>query len=108
MAALAWVRPTADSERRRAGPQTGPEVGDYENARDEPPVTEAGVALLEVLAQAVADRPRLTVHAGAATLTGDLRAVGVDVVVLEVPGQPPGYAYARLASIYEISFLDSG
>lgn len=66
------------------------------------------VTLAEVLAQAVAHRPRLSVHFGADHLLGELRAVGADVVSISVDGQSAGLTYARLASVSEISFLDSG
>jgi len=68
----------------------------------------AAVTLAEVLAQAVADRPRLSVHFGADHLLGELRAVGADVLSVSVDGQASGMTYARLASVSEISFLDSG
>jgi len=66
------------------------------------------VTLADVLAQAVGDRPRLSVHFGADHLLGELRAVGADVLSLAVDDQPSGLTYARLASVSEISFLDSG
>lgn len=66
------------------------------------------VTLAEVLAQAVAQRPRLSVHSGADLLLGELRAVGADVLSISVDGQSAGLTYARLASVSEISFLDSG
>lgn len=68
----------------------------------------SAVTLAEVLAQAVADRPRLSVHFGADHLLGELRAVGADVLSVSVDGQASGMTYARLASVSEISFLDSG
>ncbi len=66
------------------------------------------VTLAEVLAQAVEHRPRLSVHFDADHLIGQLRAVGADVLSLAVDDQPSGMTYARLASVSEISFLDSG
>jgi hypothetical protein len=48
------------------------------------------------------------VHVQGALLSGELRAVGFDLVVLQTSGTPPGLAYLRTRSIYEISFLDSG
>ncbi len=66
------------------------------------------VTLAEVLAQAVGHRPRLSVHFAADHLVGELRAVGADVLSISVDGQTSGLTYARLASVSEISFLDSG
>lgn len=66
------------------------------------------VTLAEVLAQAVGHRPRLSVHSGADHLLGELRAVGADVLSISVDEQTSGLTYARLASVSEISFLDSG
>lgn len=95
--AVAWVRP---SERRRdpvVGPEPEDEGGDA-----------SGAGLIDVLAQAVADRPRVAVETEHAGITGELRAVGIDLVVIEIPGSQRGLAYVRLGSVYEISFLDSG
>ena len=66
------------------------------------------VTLAEVLAQAVEHRPHLSVHFDADHLVGELRAVGADVLSISVDGQTSGETYARLASVSEISFLDSG
>lgn len=68
---------------------------------------ELGVRLSEVLAQAAGQRPRISVHAGAAAVAGDLRAVGGDVVTLRADGDA-GVVYVPLASISEVSFLASG
>lgn len=95
--ALAWCR-EARNDRRRPEPAVGPD------ARDD---VEAAT-LVEVLAQAAMRRPRLLVHAGGASLSGELRAVGADVLVLETAEEPPGLVYVRLPSVSDISFLDSG
>ncbi|HEX7275774.1 MAG TPA: hypothetical protein VF244_00225, partial [Acidimicrobiales bacterium] len=58
-----------------------------------------GVTLAEVLAQAVATRPRLAVVAGAVTVVGQLRAVGIDVLTVRTDGEPPGQSYVTLASV---------
>jgi hypothetical protein len=68
---------------------------------------ELGVRLGEVLAQAAGQRPRILVHAGVAAVTGDLRAVGGDVVTVRADGAA-GVVYVPLTSISEISFLASG
>lgn len=102
--ALAWLRPAPDDRRRRPEPALGPdEAADLDDGSVPP-----AAALVDVLAHAVAQRPRVGVQTEGASLTGELRAVGVDVVALEIAGDPPGLAYVRLRSIYEISFLDSG
>lgn len=111
LGAVAWVR-EAPGHGPRATPATGPDdeldatagrAGDVgrEGLRQ-------GASLAEVLAHAVAHRPRVAVLADAAALTGELRTVGLDVLVLRTPGDPPSLAYVRLRSVYEISFLDSG
>ena len=68
---------------------------------------ELGVRLGEVLAQAVAQRPRILVHTGATSVVGDLRAVGRDVLTVQTDGGA-GAVYVGLASLSEISFLASG
>lgn len=108
LGAVAWVRPgpQAGGGRRhgRASPAMGPDGEPPEG--DDPGPSGAGLA--DVLAQAVADRPRVAVCAANASLTGELRAAGVDLLVIEPMGAPAALAYVRLDSIYEISFLDSG
>jgi hypothetical protein len=69
--------------------------------------TELGVRLVDVLAQAAATRPRVTVVAGSTSLAGDLWAVGTDVLTVRTDGAP-GVAYVRSPSVSEISFLASG
>ena len=66
------------------------------------------VSMADVLAHAVGRRPRVHVHCDAATTAGELRSVGTDVVTLRTDGDPPGQAYVSLASVSEISLLDSG
>ncbi len=67
-----------------------------------------GVTLAEVLAQAVATRPRVAVVAGEVTVVGHLRAVGTDVLTVRTDGEPPGQSYVTLASVSEVSLFDSG
>jgi len=95
LAAVARVRPAPPERRVTGDDRPGPE----------PP---AEVTLADVLAQAVEGRPRLSLYLGDDHLVGDLRAVGADVLSVSVDGQFSGLAYARLASVSEISFLDSG
>jgi hypothetical protein len=66
------------------------------------------VTLGEVLAQAVAGRPRVTVVLGAVTVVGELRAVGADVLTIRNDGEPGGLSYVTLASVSEVSLFDSG
>ena len=66
------------------------------------------VSMADVLAHAAGRRPRVQVHCGEATVAGELRSVGTDVVTLRTDGEPPGQAYVSLASVSEISLLDSG
>jgi len=112
LAAVAWVR-TAHGEPHRREPSLGPDPawddgageggGERGGGRD-----GRGASLADVVAQAVAHRPRVAIQAEGASITGDLRSAGVDVIVLQTAGEPPGLVYVRLRSIYEISFLDSG
>jgi hypothetical protein len=102
--AVAWVR-EAPGDRRRAAPAVGPDE-ELDPTSDEG--LPAAASLASVLARAVADRPRIAVQAEGAALSGLLRTVGMDVLVLEIAGEPPALAYVRLRSVYEISFLDSG
>lgn len=102
--AVAWVRPSppAGTGRARRAPAMGPD----DDVDDGDP--SSGAALADVLSEAVADRPRVAVFADGASLTGELRAAGVDLLVIEPAGAPSALAYVRLGSVYEISFLDSG
>jgi len=84
-------------------------VGDGPGAR--PAATgvggELGVRLVDVLAQAAGQRPRVGVQAGEAAVVGDLRAVGSDVLTVRADGGA-GVVYVALASLSEVSFLASG
>ena len=95
LAAVARVRPAPPGRRV---------AGEAREVTGAPP----DVTLADVLAQAVDGRPRLSVHLAGDSLVGELRAVGADVLSVSVDGQTSGLAYARLASVSEISFLDSG
>jgi hypothetical protein len=104
--AVAWVRPAPAERRRRSEVGLGPDPAGLDDGDDLEMTSSA--ALCDVLAHAVADRPRVALQAQGAALTGELRAVGVDVVVVETSGEPPGLAYVRLQSLSEISLLASG
>jgi hypothetical protein len=62
----------------------------------------------DALAAIAGDRPRVQVVAARETLTGELRAVGADVVTLRIDGRPAGVVYVALSSISECSILGSG
>jgi hypothetical protein len=66
------------------------------------------VGMADVLAHAAGRRPRVHLHCDGATVAGELRSVGTDVVTLRTDGDPSGQAYVSLASVSEISLLDSG
>lgn len=66
-----------------------------------------GVRLADVLGQAAGQRPRVSVHTGDASVVGDLRAVGDDMLTLRADGAA-GLVYVSLASVSEVSFLASG
>ena len=103
LAALAWVR-TMSERRRRSGLALGPDPIDPGS----PDEHGGAAALADVLAHAAAGRPRVTLHALGATLAGELRAVGADVLVVETSVDPPGLTYVRLQSLSDISLLTSG
>lgn len=100
LAALAWCR-TVHADRRRPDPAVGP---------DPEPAAGTGTAagLVDVLAQAAERRPHLLVHTTGPAISGELRAVGVDLLVLVTADDPPALVYVRLPSVSDISFLDSG
>lgn len=74
---------------------------------DRPGAGALGARLGDVLAQAAGDRPRILVQTGAASVVGDLRAVGLDVLTLQTDGDA-GPVYVPLPSVSEVSFLASG
>jgi hypothetical protein len=103
LAGLGDVRPAEDGSPRRAGAATtGATSGGDRAGRG-----ALGVRLAEVLAQAVGQRPRILLHAGAASVVGDLVAVGHDVLTVRPDGSAAA-VYVGLASVSEISFLASG
>lgn len=59
--------------------------------------------LADVLAELAADRERVRlVGASGDTVAGELRGVGLDVVVVRTDGDPPGSAYVPLATLVEV------
>ena len=77
-------------------------------SRDERPSRSVTVGLTDVLAHAAANHPRVLVHAGTAAVVGELRTVGTDVISVHTDGDPSANVYLSLASVSEVSFLDSG
>ena len=100
MAAVSAVHPTPHGHVA-AVPVTG---------ADDPREALLDVMLSDVLAQAAGHRPRVQVHfqGGSEPVAGELHAVGVDVLTLRTAPPFAGFAYLRLASVSEISLLDSG
>jgi len=86
------------------GPKASPAAETREGGRDR----RVTVTMADVVAHAVGHRPRLQLFATSACVSGELRAVGTDVVTVETDGDTHGLAYVRLASVSELSFLDSG
>ncbi|MCA1691102.1 MAG: hypothetical protein LC733_02475 [Actinobacteria bacterium] len=108
LSALAWVRPVPSSDRRKRPPvAVGPDPP-FGAELDEVTTEAGGAALVDVLARWSAERPRVALFAGNAALTGELRAVGVDVLVVETEGEPSVLAYVRAHSLSEVSLLASG
>ena len=93
---------TGPGTQPATGPGTQPAAGSRAEARS------LAVRVVDVLAHAVGRRPRVHLHCDAATVAGELRSVGTDVVTLRTDGDPSGLAYVSLASVSEISLLDSG
>jgi hypothetical protein len=109
---VAEVRPAAG---RRGPPAasdrdgTGRGEAGSDGTGGPPPDEDLGVTLAEVLAQAVANRPRVGLMLGEVTVVGELRAVGADVLtVRRTDGDPAGTSYVTLASVSEVSLFDSG
>lgn len=110
-AAVAAVRtagehpaPAAGVGGNRAGGERVPAA--TADRADQPDLVAASLA--DALAHLGADRPHVRVWAGEMDVTGDLRAVGADVLTVEPEGGMPGPVYVRLLSVSEISFLGSG
>src|SRR3954447_4006003 len=85
------------------GPSWDPElVGDREGGLD--------MSMADALAVIAADRPHVSlgVSGDADLLTGELRAVGVDVLTLRSGAQPATTTYVPLSSVTECSIFASG
>jgi hypothetical protein len=101
LTAVGDVRVAEEGVRPRPGSRSAATTGDGRGRG------ALGVRLGEVLAQAAGQRPRILLQAGAASVVGDLVAVGLDVVTVRADGTA-GAVYVGLASVSEISFLASG
>ncbi|MGH9156850.1 MAG: DUF2642 domain-containing protein [Acidimicrobiales bacterium] len=90
--AVATVRPEPGARHEEAAADRGP---------------PAGAKLADVLAGLAAERPRVTlVTAGTPVpLTGELRAVGADVVSLRLDGRPPATVYVRMGAVNQVTVL---
>ena len=83
-------------------------IGPAAETGDEGRDRRVTVTMADVIGHAVERRPRVQVFSASACVGGELRAVGTDVVTVHTHGDPHGLAYVRLASVSELSFLDSG
>jgi hypothetical protein len=86
--------------RTFASVRTAPAVGVATGER----VVTTELCLADVLAELAAERARvrLVVLDGTEAVTGELRAVGQDVVTLRIDGQPQATAYVRTAAVAEV------
>ena len=100
LAALGDVRVAEDGVRPRSASRRAT-TGDHAGRG------ALGVRLGDVLAQAAGQRPRISVQAGVASVVGELRAMGSDVLTVHADGDA-GSVYVGLASVSEVSFLASG
>lgn len=89
LAAIATVRPY------RAPPASGDRV-------------PSDTRLVDVLGAAAPDRPRVALVAGTEVVAGELRAVGADVVTVQLDGPERPLAYVSSASISEAVLFRSG
>jgi hypothetical protein len=85
----------------RPQPASAPPTGDR--------ATRTDLRLAEVLAGLAAERERVLIVAldGEEAITGSLRSVGRDLVVVRLDGPEPGSAYVPIAAITEL-ILDAG
>lgn len=90
----------ADSGHRPVGPGA---------ADDDDLHPSLGVCLVDLLAQAAGERPRLIVDVAGHRLAGELRAVGVDILTIRASGEAAGLTYVPVQSVSAVSLLlDSG
>ena len=90
-----------------AGVPGGAGAGRPASGEDRPQPLE--VTLADVLARLAVARPRASLRAGEAVVSGELVATGSDVVTVSVGGSHPArLAYVRLASVSEVTVFDAG
>ncbi|MDQ3641634.1 MAG: hypothetical protein M3450_09345 [Actinomycetota bacterium] len=104
---ITLVALSALGDVRLADRGSGPGSRVAASTGDRPGRGSLGARLADVLAQAAGGRPRILVQTGAASVVGDLRAVGLDVLTVQTDGDA-GPVYVWLPSLSEISFLASG
>lgn len=87
-------------------PQSTARPGDTSGARPAP----LDVTLAVLLAGLSAHRPRIQVMAGGdpQPLSGELRAVGLDVATLRLDGAGQALAHLRMANLAEVVLVDHG
>jgi hypothetical protein len=92
LAAVATLRPEPGSQAREA-------------ASERAGALDADLA--DVLAGLAGDRPRvrIVVEGGGEAITGELRAVGVDVASVRLDGEPPQTVYVQLGSLRELTLV---
>lgn len=99
VAAVTPTRPHSGAPSGATVATTAPSAGDG--------WSRPSTRLIDVLASAAAERPRLILFAGEARMPGELIAVGSDVVTLRTNTMPPGTAYVPVTSLSEVSLFDS-
>jgi len=98
---VAAVAPSGESTFHR--PAASP-------ARSARSAADRHLCLADVLTWAVEREARvqITLRPGMIRLAGELTSMGADVATMRTGAEPLGYTYVRLASVSEISLLDSG
>jgi hypothetical protein len=81
-----------------------PGTGHHRLTGDRP--APLGASFGAVLGGVAAERPRVQVHTVSHSVTGELRAAGLDVVFVNADGDPPQPTYLPLTAVSELSVLD--
>jgi hypothetical protein len=97
---LAWVRRLPSDRQGR--PRDGEPAGDRPAPRD--------TTFAALVADLAGDRPRvaLGVIGEQTPMTGELRAMGADVLTIRLDGEPPATAYVAAGQLSELTVLASG
>lgn len=84
-----------------------PEPGRHQSEATADRAAPLTATLAEVLGGMAADRPRVRIvgAAAAGVVTGELRAVGADVVTLRLDGQPPPTLYLAVDALSHLTVL---